>query len=379
MSRQNKEIEVSVIVPAYNAADTIGACLESVLAQRTTESFEVIVVDDGSTDGTAEVAEQYEGVRVLRQSNSGASAARNLGAREAQGWILCFIDADCVATHAWLDALAGAIRAGADGVKGSLLTRQTELVARFTQIEYEDKYDRMRARPRIDFIDMGSAAYRRDVMLGIGEGGFDTSYPGASVEDQEFSFRLADRGCELRFVPQAAVYHGHPTSPWIYARRKFNIGHWKVLVHVRHPKQVISDSHTPTSLRVQLVLVWGIGFSLMAAPFRRSVLRLCLALCATFIATSLPFIYKAARKDPYIALISPLMLFLRAASLGAGVLHGLLTFDPSLMASQLQQVVSTRQQHVAGRQESCEAPRNSEGITGQAEVPVQGRQEGAPP
>src|SRR5207249_6282517 len=113
--QEGLKLEVSVIIPAYNAAGTIGACVESVLAERTRERYEILVVDDGSTDGTGEIAARYPRVRVLRQSNAGASAARNLAAREARGWILCFIDADCVATPGWLDALAGAIRAGADG------------------------------------------------------------------------------------------------------------------------------------------------------------------------------------------------------------------------------------------------------------------------
>lgn len=315
-------IEVSVIVPAYNAERTIAQCIESVLAQETREQFEVIVVDDGSTDGTAKVAARYEGVRVLRQPNSGAGVARNLGARDAKGDILCFIDADCVATPGWMDALVGAIRAGADGVKGALLTNQRELVARFTQVEYEEKYDRMRRRDRIDFIDMGSAAYRRDVMLGLGKGGFDTRYPGASVEDQELSFRLAKLGCDLRFVPEAVVYHRHPTTLRAYARRKFNIGRWKVLVHVRHPERIVSDSHTPTSLKAQLVLFWGIAGSVALAPFNRRAARVCGQLLGSFLISTLPFVLKAARKDPQVALLSPAMLLVRAASLGVGVAVG---------------------------------------------------------
>src|SRR5205807_2510021 len=123
-------------------------CIESVLAQRISEPFEVIVVDDGSTDNTADVAARFPGVRVLRQPNSGVAEARNHGAREATGSILCFIDSDCIATSDWLSELVSAIRTGADGAKGTLLTTQRELVARFTQIEYEDKYDRMRRQPR---------------------------------------------------------------------------------------------------------------------------------------------------------------------------------------------------------------------------------------
>lgn len=322
--------EVSVIIPAYNAAATIGPCLDSVLRQRTLDGFEVLVVDDGSRDGTGEIAARFPGVRVLRQENAGASAARNLGAREARGAILLFIDADCVATPDWLGSLASVIRAGADGAKGTLLSRQPEQVARFTQLEYEDRYDRMKGRERINFIDMGSAAYRREVMLGVGEGGFDTRYPGASVEDQEFSFRLAKHGCDLRFVGSAAVYHHHPDNVVWYARRKFNIGRWKVLVHVRHPERVISDSHTPPALKAQVVLWWGIVASLLALPFYAGAWRACLGLLAAFMATAVPFMYKIARKDAQVAAISPMMLLVRAASLGMGIAYGVATLGPQL-------------------------------------------------
>jgi glycosyltransferase involved in cell wall biosynthesis len=325
-------LEISVIIPAYNAAATIDVCLESVLAQSTGEEFEIIVVDDGSTDDTAEIAGGYPGVRVLWQENAGASAARNLGAREARGWILCFIDADCVATLGWLDALAGAVRAGADGAKGTLLSDQREPVARFTQIEYEDRYDRMRDLPQIDFIDMGSAAYRREVMLGIGEGGFDTAYPGASVEDQEFSFRLAKKGCDLRFVGAAAVYHRHPTTLRSYARRKFNIGRWKVLVHVRHPERVISDSHTPPGLKAQIVLLVVALSGLVVSPLKPGAVRLAALSLVAFGASGLPFIAKAARKDPQIAALAPVMLVVRAASLGAGLLYGMITLGSQVAA-----------------------------------------------
>jgi cellulose synthase/poly-beta-1,6-N-acetylglucosamine synthase-like glycosyltransferase len=342
-------LEVSVIIPAYNAAATIGACLESVLAQRTVDEFEVLVIDDGSTDSTAQIAGRYPCVRVLRQENAGASAARNLGAWEARGWILCFIDADCEATPGWLDTLAGAIRAGADGAKGTLLSSQPEIVARFTQIEYEDRYDRMRDRPRINFIDMGSAAYRRDIMLGVGEGGFDTRYPGASVEDQEFSFRLVKKGCDLRFAGDAAVYHRHPTTVRAYARRKFNIARWKVLVHVRHPERVISDSHTPPGLKAQLLLLGAIALSLAAAPFKPGALRLCALLMAAFQASALPFIVKAARKDPQVAALSPLILPARAACLGSGLLYG--------MVALILQLTLKREPHASRRKAVVHAPR----------------------
>jgi glycosyltransferase involved in cell wall biosynthesis len=87
-----KRIRVTVVIPAFNEASRIGAAIESVLAQ-TLPAHEIIVVDDGSTDGTAEVASR-PGVRVLRQPNGGISAARNRAFREATGDWIALLDAD---------------------------------------------------------------------------------------------------------------------------------------------------------------------------------------------------------------------------------------------------------------------------------------------
>jgi glycosyltransferase involved in cell wall biosynthesis len=85
---------VSAIVPTFNRASTIEACLNSILAQ-TWRPLEIIVVDDGSTDHTAHVLQRYgNDIRVYRQRNAGASAARNLGIRSANGQILSFLDSD---------------------------------------------------------------------------------------------------------------------------------------------------------------------------------------------------------------------------------------------------------------------------------------------
>jgi glycosyltransferase involved in cell wall biosynthesis len=85
---------VSVIIPAYNAAEFIGEALDSVGAQ-TFRDFEVLVIDDGSTDGTADIAEAYgDPVRVMRTSNHGAARARNTGVAAATGELVAFLDAD---------------------------------------------------------------------------------------------------------------------------------------------------------------------------------------------------------------------------------------------------------------------------------------------
>ncbi len=84
---------ISVIIPCYNQAHFLYEAIESVLAQ-THHDFEIIVVDDGSTDSTAEVAAGHPDVRYVRQPNRGVATARNTGLRESEGEYLVFLDAD---------------------------------------------------------------------------------------------------------------------------------------------------------------------------------------------------------------------------------------------------------------------------------------------
>jgi len=84
---------VSVVIPCYNQAHFLGEAIESVLAQ-SYPNFEIIVVDDGSTDDTSEVARRYPGVRLVRQENKGLSGARNAGLAHSEEEYVVFLDAD---------------------------------------------------------------------------------------------------------------------------------------------------------------------------------------------------------------------------------------------------------------------------------------------
>jgi len=312
---------ISVIIPAYNAAATLGRCLAA-LSEQSRPPAEIIVVDDGSSDDTAELAQRH-GVRLVRQANAGPAAARNAGARAARGELLLFTDADCAPAPDWVERMAAAFAdLAVAGAKGVYQTTQVEPVARFVQLEYEDKYDRMRKQERIDFVDTYSAAYRRDLFLRAG--GFDTTFPSASVEDQEFSFRLAQAGNRLVFVPDARVAHIHDRTLAEYAQRKFWIGYWKALVTRRYPSKLIRDSHTPQVLKLQMGL-GGAGGAVLAlgAMLRRTrLLRWGLNCWVAFGLTTLPFVRKAWSKDRKVALLAPLLLFVRAWALGVGFVLG---------------------------------------------------------
>jgi glycosyltransferase involved in cell wall biosynthesis len=89
-------IDISVIIPVYNAAPLIKRCLDSILAQNGEYTYEVLLIDDGSTDNSVEIIKSYNNphFKIFRQKNAGPAAARNVGITNAQGKYITFLDAD---------------------------------------------------------------------------------------------------------------------------------------------------------------------------------------------------------------------------------------------------------------------------------------------
>ena len=325
---------LAVVVPAYNAADTITGCVAALRQQHYEGPVAIIVVDDGSTDDTAALA-RAAGATVITTPRGRPAAARNAGARAAETDIICFTDADCVPYPDWLREISTPLADPAVvAAKGTYATRQRSLVARFVQLEYEDKYDRLRSQSTIDFIDTYSCAYRRDVLLG--SGGFDERFH--YLEDQELSFRLAARGHRMVFRPAAVVEHRHSATLHAYLRKKAIIGYWKVQVVRRFPGQAVRDSHTPQVMKLQMALaaltLAGLATGLVGAAlgWTAAVWLLAVAGAAVlaFLLTTLPFVAKAWAKDRAVAAVAPGLLFGRAAALGWGTSRGLVAPRPGI-------------------------------------------------
>lgn len=102
-------VDITIVVPLYNKAPYVRQALESICSQQWSGALEILVVDDGSTDGGAELVESLAlpGLRLIRQRNAGVSAARNKGIREAQGRLVCFLDADDGYCQGFLAAILG--------------------------------------------------------------------------------------------------------------------------------------------------------------------------------------------------------------------------------------------------------------------------------
>jgi glycosyltransferase involved in cell wall biosynthesis len=316
-------MSVSIIIPTFNGASRIGNCLDALLNQRVGRDAEILVVNDGSTDNTADVVARYSGVRLITQSNAGPAAARNRGAQEARGMIILFTDDDCVPKPEWLAAMTAPFSdPSVVGAKGIYRTRQRSLAARFVQIEYEDKYRRMASLPQIDFIDTYSAGFRRDRFLEMN--GYDTSVPVACAEDVELSYRMSTRGWTMKFAPAAIVYHTHPDTLWSYLSKKYKFAFWRVLAVRKNPNKAMKDSHTPQLMKLQLLFPPALLLAIFGDLLVHPKVPASLLVCAAFLLSTLPFAWRALPKDPIVGLLSPVLLAARACAQLLGVAAGLI-------------------------------------------------------
>jgi GT2 family glycosyltransferase/sugar lactone lactonase YvrE len=227
---------VSVVVCAYNAADTLDECLRA-LASQNYPDYEVIVVNDGSRDATGEIARRFP-VRLIEVPNGGLSAARNLGLTAATGAVVAYTDADVRVEPDWLQYLVQPmLGGGCDGSGGPNVVPPddpwiAQCVARApggpTHVLLDDRV--------AEHVPGCNMAFRREALLAVG--GFNPTYLRAG-DDVDVCWRLQAKGYRIGFSPSALVWHHHRASVKAYWRQQVGYGEGETWLDAHHPEKFI--------------------------------------------------------------------------------------------------------------------------------------------
>src|SRR5712691_3174784 len=223
---------VSVVVCTYNGGRTLEQCLRSLL-NLDYPDFEIIVVDDGSTDDTAEILPRFSEIRTIRQTNRGLSAARNVGLHAASGSIIAYTDSDCFVDRDWLTLLVQQLEcSGASAVGGPNLTPDDGWLAGCVAASPGQPTHVLENDQVAEHIPGCNMAFQRDVLLEIH--GFDYQFKRAG-DDVDICWRLQHAGHWITFAPGAFVWHHRRQSPRAYLRQQAGYGEAEALLRFKHP------------------------------------------------------------------------------------------------------------------------------------------------
>ena len=223
---------VSVVVCSYNGGGTLVQCLRS-LGALDYPNYEVIVVDDGSTDGTREILARFPDVCAIRQGNQGLSVARNVGLQAADGEIIAYTDADCFADPGWLTHLVYQLeRSGAAAVGGPNLTPEDGWLSACVAASPGQPTHVLESDQVAEHIPGCNMAFRRSALEAIN--GFDPQYRKAG-DDVDVCWRLQQAGQWITFAPGAFVWHHRRQSPRAYLRQQAGYGAAEALLGFKHP------------------------------------------------------------------------------------------------------------------------------------------------
>lgn len=308
---------ITLVIPGRNVSATVEKCLQSVVGLREQSQLEeIIFVDDGSTDDTADKVSKFD-VRYIKGSGQGAGSARNLGWRAAETPLVWFIDSDCVAEP---NALAILMEHMNDplvaGVGGSYTNLFPEsLLACLIQEEIAERHLAM--RQEVNFLATFNVLYRREQLEAVN--GFDERF--AKAQDAELAFRIRARGGRLLFDPRSRVGHHHPRELWPYLKTQKQQGYWRAWLYFEYPEKMSGDSYSgfidhiqPPLAMLSLALLPLGPLALAAGP-----------VMAALGAAQAPMTWRLVRRtgDARYCFFGP-MSFIRAYARGIGMSQGIL-------------------------------------------------------
>jgi glycosyltransferase involved in cell wall biosynthesis len=236
-------VDYSVVIPTYNRLDMLLRVLDALERQIDAPPFEVIVIDDGSTDGTENTLSRREGIVFRTQSNGGPGTARNHGVSLARGTFVVFIGDDTVPEPRFLAEHARTHRESAsDPLTACLGHTGWPVGQRVTSfMDYINDYGlqfgyKLIADGEIapfNFFYTSNISIERQLLR---DHPFDTSFPSAAWEDIELAYRLDALGLKIHYNARAVTRHYHPMSVDSFARRQYTVGKSGAIFFRKHPE-----------------------------------------------------------------------------------------------------------------------------------------------
>ena len=233
---------VSVVIPTYNRPAMLLRVLDALEAQAGAPEFEIIVINDGSTDDTERVLSTRKGITFRTQTNAGPGAARNHGVALARGKFVVFIGDDTVPEPRFLAEHA---RVHGDSDDDPLLAclgytgwPRGERVTAF--MDYINDYGLQFGYKLIEDGDVVpfNFFYTSNISISCGllaTYPFDTTFPAAAWEDIELAYRLDRLGLKIRYNAKAVTRHHHPMTVDSFARRQYTVGKSGAIFYRKHP------------------------------------------------------------------------------------------------------------------------------------------------
>jgi cellulose synthase/poly-beta-1,6-N-acetylglucosamine synthase-like glycosyltransferase len=252
---------VSFVVPVRNGAAHLEATIASIAAQDDGRPFEILAVDDRSSDGSRALLERLENrfpLRIVDGDGRGAAAAVNAGIRCARFPVVCQIDQDVVLGAGWLRQVLDALEDPSVGAaQGCYVTNPEDaFLSRLMAIDLEQRYAAITAE--VDHVCTGNTAYRRDALHAVGLLDETMGYG----YDNDLSYRLQAAGYRLAFCREARSQHRWRDGLAGYLVQQYGFGYGRLDVVARHPVRWSGDVVSPAPMMMH-PLVMGVGLCLV--------------------------------------------------------------------------------------------------------------------
>jgi glycosyltransferase involved in cell wall biosynthesis len=257
-----KNPKVSVIIPVYNSEKTLSLCLESFIIQ-TYKNYELIVIDNNSTDRSKEIIKRYKNVKYVFEKKQGRSTARNRGIIEAKGEIIAMTDSDCIVPEDWVEKITEPIRQGGESaVVGGEAPAFNNFWAKNTQQANSDFVKkRMEKDGHINHIDTKNFAINSEI---IKKNLFNVSL--MAIEDYELYLRLK-KIVKIRYLGELKVKHYHPANFSKVIKTNFERGHYAPIIFAMHKNENLKSETMMTSMYVKNILLYP--FRIISSPLSK--------------------------------------------------------------------------------------------------------------